>query len=495
VLVANRGEIATRVIRTLGERDIDSYVVVSDPDRDSLAVRLATGAVPLGGSAATESYLDIDKIIAAAKHVDADAVHPGYGFLSERTDFALAVEDAGLVFLGPTPDQLAQLGDKLAARQVLAKSGIGPVPGNDDAISSIEEAHKTAERIGYPLLLKAAAGGGGKGIRIVREPGELEGAFGLASSEAQNSFGSPLLFAERYVEGARHVEVQVLGDGRGGVRLFQERDCSIQRRLQKLVEETPCTVVDDKIRERLFQATREAVRATSYRSAGTFEFLLSKEGELFFLEINTRIQVEHPITEEVSGVDLVGMQVDVAEGAELPTESVDAAIVPARGAAIEFRVNAEDPLDRFLPSTGELGAVHLPHAPGLRIDTALVPGTEITPYYDPLIAKVIAYAPTREAALAKLHTALTEMVVEGVATTIPVGVAVLEDEGFRRGDYHCQYLAQKLEDERFLLADLDAETETALAAAFAYARNSSTEAPSESAVPPVSRSRWRRVSE
>ncbi len=493
VLVANRGEIAARVIRTLRDLGIESYAIVSEVDVDSLPGRLADGVVEIGGRSAVESYLDIDKVLDAARHVDADAVHPGYGFLSEREDFARAVENAGMTFLGPTAQQIATLGDKLQARRTMSAIGIGPVPGTDHPIEELAVARQAADEIGLPLLLKAAAGGGGKGIRIVRDASELDSALRLARSEAESSFGSPLLFAERYLESARHVEVQIVGDGHGGVRVFRERDCSIQRRLQKLVEETPCPVMDDTTRQRLLLAARDVIRTTRYRSAGTLEFLLSREGELFFLEMNTRIQVEHPVSEETSGADIVAMQIAVAEGERYDGSDLADVAVPAKGVSIEIRLNAEDPLDGFRPSAGRIDALSWPSGEGVRVDSALLVGTEVTPYYDPLLAKIIVLGRDRAEALERLRSALDSTVVCGVTTTLPVGAALLDDKDFRHGDYHCQLLETRLEDDTFLRAQPRGTDLCAVAAALAYMENSRRETargPLPIASPP--QSSWRR---
>ena len=447
VLVANRGEIAVRVIRSLKALGLGSVAVCSDADRSALHVRLADESAAIGPAPSSQSYLRIDGLIEAANKHGADAIHPGYGFLSENAAFARAVEKAGLVFIGPTPGNISRLGDKLAARSVLKSAGIPPVPGSDGAVEK-SKLKNLAKEIGFPLLLKAAAGGGGKGIRIVRAASELEAAFDTATSEAKSSFGSSSLLAERYVERARHVEVQVLGDGKGGVRLFHERDCSTQRRLQKLLEETPSPAITAKLREKLLLTAGRAVSREKYRGAGTLEFLLSEAGELFFLEMNTRIQVEHPVTEMTTGADLVAEQIRIAQGVELPAWSDDlaASVVEPRGAAVEFRVNAEDPMDDFRPSTGRVTALRLPAGPWVRVETGLEAGDEVTPYYDSLLAKVVAWGPDRSSALARLRAALAETRISGVVTTVPLGLALLSDAGFLGARNHCQYLADVLKD-------------------------------------------------
>ncbi len=469
VLVANRGEIAVRVIRSLKALGLRSVAVYSEVDRNALHVRLADEAAFIGPAPATESYLKIEGLIHAARSHGAEAIHPGYGFLSENAAFARAVEEAGLVFIGPTAENITRLGDKLGARSALKSAGIPPVPGSDGAVER-GELKKLAKQVGFPLLLKAAAGGGGKGIRIVRSADELEAAFDAAASEARSSFGSSDLIAERYVERARHVEVQVLGDGMGGVRLFYERDCSTQRRLQKLLEETPSPGMTPAIREKLLLTAGRAVSSEQYRGAGTLEFLLSEDEELFFLEMNTRIQVEHPVTEMTAGVDLVAEQIAIAQGDELPgwSEDLSASVIEPHGAAVEFRVNAEDPTDDFSPSTGRVTALRLPAGPWVRVETGLEQGNEVTPYYDSLIAKVVAWGPHRSAALSRLKVALGEMRVSGVLTTVPLGLALLSDAGFLRGHNHCQYLAERLRDREFFPGSPPKEELPLIAAAAAW---------------------------
>jgi len=454
VLIANRGEIAVRIIRTLRALGIRSVAAHSDADASSLPARMADEAVRIGPPPASESYLRVDAIVGAALASGADAVHPGYGFLSERVELARAVEEAGLAYIGPTPGNVERLGSKLHARTVCREHGLSSVPGSDGPVAR-GDLSRLAGAIGLPLLFKAAAGGGGKGIRIVRSAAELEEAYDAAASEARASFGSSELIAERYLEKARHVEVQVVGDGRGGVRVFTERDCSTQRRQQKLLEETPSPALSASDREKLLDAVARMASRERYRGAGTFELLLSAEGTFHFLEVNTRLQVEHPITEAISGVDLVALQVEVAEGKDLVAWApgkLDRVATLAEGAcAMELRINAEDPLEDFRPSTGTVTRLHLPAGPGIRVDTALEPGTAVTPYYDSLLAKVIAWGPDRGSAIRRLRAALMELDVGGVATTAPLGTALLEDRGFLAGENHIQYLAERLRDPEFLV--------------------------------------------
>jgi acetyl/propionyl-CoA carboxylase alpha subunit len=491
VLVSNRGEIAARVIRTVRRLGLESVAVFSDADRDSLPVTLADMSVRLGPSPATESYLRVEAILDAARETGAQAIHPGYGFLSEREAFARAVEDAGFVFLGPTAENIAQLGNKLTARDALSEAGIPPVPGYRlDARTPLQ----TLEKIGLPLLLKATAGGGGRGIRIVRDAEELEEAVAAATSEAASAFGSSALVAERYLEGARHVEVQVLGDGRGGVQVFFERDCSTQRRLQKLVEETPSPAVDPAMRERLLSTVAKAMSTSCYRSAGTLEFLLTEAGEIFVLEMNTRIQVEHPITEITANVDLVERQLAVADGLELPSwkGTLEDHVVRCDGAAIELRVNAEDPVHDFMPTTGEIHTLRLPSGPGVRVDTALEHGTRITTFYDSLLAKVVACGADRGEAMSRLRAALQETIIGGVATTLPLGLVILEDPVFRQARNHCQYLEERLQDDGFYPPRLDDGALALVAATAAWLRQRGNQNQTASAVTSERRSAWQR---
>ncbi|HVR74138.1 MAG TPA: biotin carboxylase N-terminal domain-containing protein [Planctomycetota bacterium] len=482
VLVANRGEIAVRVLRTLKASGIRTVAVYSDADRGTLPVRMADEAARLGPPPSAESYLRGDLIVKAALEHGADGIHPGYGFLSENAGFARAVEKAGLAFIGPAPASIATLGDKLASRDALRSAGVPPVPGSGGAVEPAALS-RLARDVGFPLLLKAVAGGGGRGIRIVRSPTELESAFETASSEARSAFGASGIIAERYLERARHVEVQVLGDGAGGVRLFFERDCSTQRRLQKVIEETPSPAVTPAIREKLLLAAGRAIASARYRGAGTLEFLLAESGEVFFLEMNTRIQVEHPVTEVTSGVDIVLEQVAIAEGLQLPRWSDDlgSSVTEPRGAAMELRVNAEDPEQGFCPSTGTVTALQLPAGPFVRVDTALERASEVTPYYDPLLAKVIAWGPDREAARLRLIAALGETQVGGVITTVPLGLALLSDRGFREGRNHCQYLAERLADPAFFPGILAEEDIVLLAAAAAWMHRAAVEGRSRGA--------------
>ncbi len=474
ILVANRGEIAVRIIRTARSMGIETVAAHSECDAGSLSVRLADGSALLGPAPAAQSYLRAEKIVAAALATGCQAVHPGYGFLSEREELARAVEEAGLVYIGPTPENIRRLGDKLEARRALSAAGIPVVPGRSEPIRDIESLRALATKTGYPLLLKAASGGGGKGIRLVRAESELESAFRVAASEAKGAFGEGAIFAERFLERARHVEVQVVGDGRGGVQVFPERDCSLQRRYQKLVEETPCPAVGHAVRGALLETAAQIAGLARYRGAGTIEFLLAPGGSFHFLEMNTRLQVEHPITEMVTGADLVREQIEVAAGKTYP--GAKPLLREARGAAVELRINAEDPEENFRPSTGRITGLRLPGGPGVRVDSGLSIGIEVTPHYDALLAKVIAWGEDRAAAIERLRAACLEMRIEGVATTLALAAPLLADPAFRSGDYHCQHLEALLARPDFFARDLDAGDRAALAIVAAFLRSSGSRA-------------------
>ncbi len=437
LLVANRGEIALRIVRAAKDLGIETVAVFSEADADAAHVRLADSAVPIGKSPVGKSYLRSDAIVEAAVESGADAIHPGYGLLSERADFARACEAAGLTFVGPDADAIDKMGDKVAARVAADKAGVPTVPGSDGAVGSVDEAASIADSIGYPIMIKAAGGGGGRGIRVVGDEAALRKQFPMASGEAGKAFGDPRMYLERFVERARHVEVQVLGDGSDVIHLF-ERECSLQRRRQKVVEEALAPGIDPGVREAMTAAAVRLTREVGYRSAGTVEFLVDDEThEFFFIEMNTRIQVEHPTTELVTGIDLVAEQLRIAAGERLPHAQAD---IAARGWAIEFRVNAEDPARGFLPSPGKVGRVELPAGPWVRVDTWLEPDVTVPPFYDSLLAKVVVWAPDRERALARCVRALNEFEVVGVPTTIAAAAQVIRSEGFARGNYSTSYL-------------------------------------------------------
>jgi len=436
ILIANRGEIALRVIRTAREMGIECVAVYSDFDRRALHTRMAHAAVPLGGGGPRATYLDQGKVLEAARATGAQAIHPGYGFLSENAEFARRVKEAGLAWIGPPPGAIATMGDKVESRRAMQAANVPVVPGNADPVASPADAVELASSIGYPVALKAAAGGGGKGIRVVHEPEQLEGAFRTAMGEAESAFGDGRLYMERYLERPRHIEVQVLFDGHGNGVHFGERECSIQRRHQKLVEECPSPIVDDAMRARMGETALAAARAVGYEGAGTVEFLHSK-GDFFFLEMNTRLQVEHPITEMVTGVDLVREQIRVAAGEALGYGQAE---IDMRGHAIEVRINAEDPHHGFLPSTGTLRNLRLPSGPWVRLDSAMYSGLEVGTTYDPMLAKLVVWGANRDQAIARMIRALQELNVGGVLTGAPAALEVLKQDAFRAGDYDTHFL-------------------------------------------------------
>jgi acetyl-CoA carboxylase biotin carboxylase subunit len=436
VLVANRGEIAVRVIRALHELGVEAVAVYSTADEDSLHVRLADRAVRIGPPPAALSYLNVPSLIAAAETTGCEALHPGYGFLAENSDFVEACEDNDLVFVGPDAAVMARMGDKARAKLEMQAAGVPTVPGTEGR-ASLAEARAVADELGYPMLLKAVAGGGGKGMRLVETPEELEAAYTPAAREAEAAFGEGALYLERAIVPARHVEVQVLADADGGVLTLGERECSIQRRHQKLVEESPSPAVEPELREEMEAAAERAARAIGYRNAGTFEFLLGPEGDFFFMELNARLQVEHPVSELVTGIDLVREQIRIAAGEPLALTGR----APRRGHALEVRVNAEDPARDFAPAPGRVTRFRAPLGPGVRVDTHLEDGAVIPPQYDSLVAKVAVWDEDRAAAIERGLRALRELEVEGVPTTRSLGLAILSEPSFRSGAYSTGYLA------------------------------------------------------
>jgi acetyl-CoA carboxylase, biotin carboxylase subunit len=434
VLIANRGEVAVRVIRALHELDIEAVAVYSTADEESLHVRLADRAVCVGRPPAPESYLRIPSIVAAANTTGCEAVHPGWGFLAENAAFAEACADNDLVFIGPSPEVLAKMGDKASARDEMGDAGVPLVPGTPPLDAG--DASTAAEELGFPVLLKAAAGGGGKGMRLVRAPEELGGAFVTASAEADASFGDGRLYLEKAIVPARHVEIQVIADTHGGVLTLGERECSIQRRHQKLIEEAPSPALTPDLREEMESTVEHAARSIGYTNAGTFEFLLGSDGAFYFIELNARLQVEHPVSELVCGIDLVHEQVRIAAGE--PLEQTGRA--ERRGHALEVRVNAEDPERGFLPAPGTVARFRPPLGPGVRVDTYLEEGSTVPPHYDSLLAKVIVWAPDRERALARSLRALNEFEITGIPTTIGAAAQIIRSEGFARGNYSTAYL-------------------------------------------------------
>jgi acetyl-CoA carboxylase biotin carboxylase subunit len=414
LLVANRGEIAVRIIRAAKELGIRTVAVFSDADKDSMAVRFADEAVSIGPAPAAKSYLNIEAIIAAAQQTGAGAIHPGYGFLSENARFAQAVGAAGIVFVGPTPETIRTMGDKAAARAAAKAAGVPIVPGSEGEVGELDHALAAARHVGFPVMLKASGGGGGRGIRVAIDEAAFEHQFHTAQAEAKAAFGSGALYLERFLNRARHLEVQVLGDGERVVHCF-ERECSLQRRRQKIWEEAPSPAIDDVTRQALCASAVRLAERVNYRSAGTLEYLYDDNtGEFFFIEMNTRIQVEHPVTEMITGIDLVREMIRIAQGEPLSLTQAD---VQMRGAVIEVRINAEDPDKNFMPSPGRVAALSLPAGPGVRVDSMLFPGYVVPPYYDSLLAKIIVHAETREYALARLRRALDEFEIEGIVTT------------------------------------------------------------------------------
>ena len=435
VLIANRGEIALRVIRTCQEMGIKTVAVYSTADRDSLPVHFADEAVCIGPPAGRESYLKISQIMAAAELTGADAIHPGYGFLSENAEFSQICTDHDIKFIGATPENINLMGNKAAAKDTMIKAGVPVVPGSGGVIEDEKEALKIAQKMGFPVMIKASAGGGGRGMRAVFEEKDLIPMFNTARQEALGAFNNGDVYIEKLIQEPRHVEVQILGDGKGKVIHLGERDCSIQRRHQKLVEESPSPAVDEKLREKMGEAACKAAAAINYEGAGTIEFLLDKNGDFYFMEMNTRIQVEHTVTEEVTDIDLIQMQLLVAAG-----DKFDFPEVHLRGHSIECRINAEDPYNDFRPSPGKINAFHTPKGRGVRVDTHASAGYVIPPYYDSMIAKLICTAANRELAIAKMRRALNEFIIEGVKTTVPFHKQLMQDERFLSGKFDTSFL-------------------------------------------------------
>ncbi|HSR21323.1 MAG TPA: acetyl-CoA carboxylase biotin carboxylase subunit [Anaerolineales bacterium] len=441
VLVANRGEIAVRILRACRELGIESVAVYSEADRNALHVRYADEAYLLGPAPSRDSYLRADKILAIARKCGADAIHPGYGFLAERESFAADCAEAGMVFIGPKPSAIAAMGDKMVARETVLAAGVPVVPGTEGTASMTdEELLATAPRIGFPLLIKASAGGGGKGMREVTALKEMPALLASARREAESAFGDGNVYLEKLVKGARHIEIQILADQHGNVIHLGERDCSLQRRHQKLIEEAPSPFVDQDLRERMGGVAVKAAKAVQYVNAGTIEFLVDKDRNFYFLEMNTRLQVEHPITEVITGVDIVAEQMRIARGRQLSYKQED---IRLRGHALECRINAEDPYSNFVPSTGRITHSLLPTGPGVRVDTGVYPGFEITPYYDPMIAKLIVWGETRGQAILRMRRALEEYRIVGVRTNIPFHQMMMNSHRFMGGQYDTRFVEQR----------------------------------------------------
>jgi len=435
ILIANRGEIALRIIRTCKEMGIKTVAVYSQADRDSLHVRFADEAVCIGPAASSESYLKMNNIIAAAEITNADGIHPGYGFLSENAKFSRICKEHGIKFIGATPEQIESMGDKSSAKDTMKKAGVPCIPGSDGLLKDLEDAKKNAKKIVYPVIIKATAGGGGKGMRVIWNEEELEPAWDSAKREAAAAFGNDGLYMEKFIEEPRHIEIQVAGDQYGTACHLSERDCSIQRRHQKLVEETPSPFMTPELRKAMGDAAIKAVKAISYEGVGTVEFLVDKHRQFYFMEMNTRIQVEHTITEEVINYDLVKEQIKIAAGEPISGKNYEPLMH-----SIQCRINAEDPFNDFRPSPGKITNYHSPGGHGVRIDTHVYAGYTIPPYYDSMIAKLICTAQTREEAIQTMERALSEFVIEGVKTTIPFHIQLMEDEQFRAGNFNTKFL-------------------------------------------------------
>jgi acetyl-CoA carboxylase biotin carboxylase subunit len=436
VLIANRGEIAMRVIRACKELGIKTVAVYSTADRDSLHVKLADESVCIGPAPSLQSYLNINAIISAAELTDAEAIHPGYGFLSENAAFAEICENCGITFIGPSSESMRIMGDKISARQAVIKEGVPILPGTKEGVADVNEAVKIAKQIGFPVIIKATAGGGGRGMKIVHSPAALPNAFATARAEAQAGFGNPEVYMEKYCEQPRHVEIQILGDKHGNVIHLGERDCSIQRRHQKIIEEAPSTVSTPKMRKAMGDAAVRAAAAVGYSSAGTVEFLVDKHNNFYFMEMNTRVQVEHPVTEMVTGIDIVREQIRIAYGEKLRYKQSD---IKLHGHAIECRINAEDPV-KFTPCPGKITSYHTPGGLGVRVDSFVYDGYTVVPHYDSLIAKLIVHAETREDAIRRMARALDEYIIEGIKTTIPFHKRIMANKDFIEGNIDTSFL-------------------------------------------------------
>lgn len=443
VLVANRGEIAVRIIRALREMNIPSVAIYSEADKDSLHRKIADEAYCVGPASTSQSYLNIPSIMSVAEVSGADAIHPGYGFLAENAYFAEICESSGVKFIGPSSDIIALMGDKAKARETMIQAGVPVVPGVEHDPDNMEKTLEEAERLGYPLIIKAAAGGGGKGMRIVHNPRELERAIETARSEAKAAFGNEDVYLEKYLEEPRHIEFQILADEHGNIIHLGERDCSIQRRHQKILEEAPSPALTDDLRKIMGDTAIKVARTVNYINAGTVEFLVDNQKNFYFIEMNTRIQVEHPITEMITGIDLVKEQIRIAAGEKLRLKQED---VKFNGVALECRINAEDPERKFMPSPGKIENFILPGGPGVRIDSGVYQGYLIPPYYDSMLAKLIVWEEDREKALLRMERALAEFIIKGVKTTIPFHLKILNNAYFRRGDYNTNFINRRLKN-------------------------------------------------
>lgn len=435
ILIANRGEIALRIIQTCKEMGVKTVAVYSTADTDSLHVKFADEAVCIGPPQSNESYLKIPRLLAAAEITDAKAIHPGYGFLSENSEFSRICSEHNIKFIGPSPHMIDTMGNKSRARQNMIENGVPVIPGSEGVVQNVDDAKKLAAEFGYPVILKASAGGGGRGMRVVRDEGEMDGQFRTARYEAESGFGNPDLYMEKFIEQPRHVEVQVVGDRHGQAIHLGERDCSMQRRHQKILEEAPSGIITPDMREKMGNAAVRAAESVHYEGAGTVEFLVDKDKNFYFIEMNTRIQVEHPVTEVITGYDLIKKQLEVAAGQPLTTQDFE-----IRGHAIECRINAEDPQYSFRPSAGKITALNVPGGHSVRVDSHTYAGYVIPPHYDSMIGKLIVHAPNRMEAIARMKRALNEYVIEGVNTTIPYHLQLMEDPNFIDGNFHTKYL-------------------------------------------------------
>ena len=444
ILIANRGEIALRVVRAAHELGIKCVAVYSEADKDTRAVQMADEKVCIGPAPSAQSYLNISNIIAAAQTTGAQAIHPGYGFLSENADFARICAENDIIFIGPSAECIDALGNKAAAKETMKNLGVPTVPGSDGPVESVEDARAFADEVGYPVLIKASAGGGGKGMREAHSEDELEKMYTAARAEAANAFGNDEVYLEKLISRPRHVEIQILADAHGNAMHLCERDCSIQRRHQKLIEEAPCPVIDEQTRQKMGEAALKAVRGVGYQNAGTIEFLLDTDGKFYFMEMNTRVQVEHPVSEQITGVDIIKQQLIIASGE--PMTCADLAPMSPGACAIEFRINAEDPAHDFRPCPGTITRLDLPGGPGVRVDTHLRSGDKIPPTYDSLIAKLIVWGDTRSEAIARGKRALDEFVIEGVATTIPFHKQVLDNATFNSGKVYTDFIEAEMSE-------------------------------------------------
>jgi acetyl-CoA carboxylase biotin carboxylase subunit len=461
LLIANRGEIAVRVIRSAREMGIATVAVYSEPDRLAPHVLMADEAYPLPGKSSQDTYLDYGKILEIVKKSGADAVHPGYGFLSENTQFAKAVKEAGIHFVGPSPKAIEIMGDKTAARQTVSRYNVPLVPGLKEPITEIAQAFESAETIGFPVLVKAAGGGGGKGMHLVQQREKLAAAVTQAQREAKAAFGDDRVYLEKYVANPHHIEFQILADTYGNILHLNERECSIQRRYQKIIEETPSPLLTAEMRKKMGEAAVQVARSCDYEGAGTVEFLADEEGNFYFLEMNTRLQVEHPVTEMVTGLDLVKMQLRIAAGEKLPLQQKD---IQPRGHAIEARIYAEDPENNFAPCTGVIEELWIPDGPGIRFDGGIRQKLQISPYYDPMLGKLIAWAESRDSAIARLDRALSEFLIAGIDSSIPFCRAVLRHPDFKKGAYDTHFLENKLDELLARQGNIGSQTIAAIAA-------------------------------